>query len=85
MKKRTILCSIAAVAAVSGIIGYANRYQSPQLSEMGLANMEALSGLGDEVIERCDDACDYSEDEVCDASYKGIPIRCHEMKPINYM
>ena len=85
MKKRTILCSIAAVAAVSGIIGYANRYQSPQLSELGLANMEALSGLGDDVIEKCDDACDYCSESMCPTSFGGIPVTCHDMKPINYM
>ena len=77
MKKRTILCSIAAVAAVSGIIGYANCYQSPQLSEMGLANMEALSGLGDEVIETCSDVCEDCKDETCPADYGGIPVTCH--------
>ncbi|MCM1331932.1 MAG: NVEALA domain-containing protein [Bacteroides sp.] len=80
MKKRTILCSIAAVAAVSGIIGYANRYQSPQLSELGLANMEALSGLGDEVIETCNDVCEDYKDESCSADYGGIPVTCHQMR-----
>lgn len=81
MKKRTILCSIAAVAAVSGIIGYANRYQSPQLSDCGLANVEALTESDDIYIQFCDDICKDNDIEVCsETTATGAIINCHAME-----